>query len=109
MHLFLQHQLFFNNLVILYVALIGYGIVGKISTNPVLIAVVADNAPKNALGTSFSVYHFIGMTASILAPYMTGFLTDVTGSMAIGFLYRRILTTHRFYSIIIAQRERENQ
>lgn len=70
---------------ILYVALIGYGIVGKISTNPVLIAVVADNALKNALGTSFSVYHFIGMTASILAPYMTGFLTDVTGSMAIGF------------------------
>lgn len=75
----------FNNMWILYLALIGYGIVGKISTNPVLIAVVADNAPKNALGTSFSVYNFIGMTASILAPYLTGYLTDITGEMATGF------------------------
>jgi MFS family permease len=75
----------FDNIWILYLALIGYGIVGKISTNPVLIAVVADNAPKNALGTSFSVYNFIGMTASILAPYLTGYLTDMTGKMATGF------------------------
>lgn len=75
----------FDHLWILYIALIGYGIVGKISTNPVLIAVVADNAPKNALSTSFSVYNFIGMTASILAPYVTGYLTDLTGAMATGF------------------------
>lgn len=75
----------FDNIWILYLALIGYGIVGKISTNPVLTAVVADNAPKNALGTSFSVYNFIGMTASILAPYLTGYLTDMTGKMATGF------------------------
>ena len=39
----------FENIWILYLALIGYGIVGKISTNPVLIAVVADNAPKMRL------------------------------------------------------------
>lgn len=75
----------FDHLWILYIALIGYGIVGKISTNPVLIAVVADNAPKNALSTSFSVYNFIGMNASILAPYVTGYLTDLTGAMATGF------------------------
>ncbi|QLK85786.1 MFS transporter [Staphylococcus sp. 17KM0847] len=82
---------FFDNLAILYIALIGYGIVGKISTNPVLIAVVADNAPRNALGTSFSVYNFIGMSASILAPYITGFLTDLTGSMAVGFYLAALL------------------
>lgn len=75
----------FNNLWVLYIALIGYGVVGKISTNPVLIAVVSANAPKHALSTSFSVYNFIGMTASILAPYLTGYLTDLTGKMATGF------------------------
>ncbi|MGX0713475.1 MFS family permease [Staphylococcus simulans] len=89
--IFTESIVFFDNLVILYIALIGYGIVGKISTNPVLIAVVADNAPKSALGTSFSVYNFIGMTASILAPYITGFLTDLTGSMAIGFYLAALL------------------
>lgn len=89
--IFTASIVFFDNLVILYIALIGYGIVGKISTNPVLIAVVADNAPKSALGTLFSVYNFIGMTASILAPYITGFLTDLTGSMAIGFYLAALL------------------
>lgn len=89
--IFTASIVFFDNLIILYIALIGYGIVGKISTNPVLIAVVADNAPRSALGTSFSVYNFIGMTASILAPYVTGFLTDVTGSMAIGFYLAAVL------------------
>lgn len=89
--IFTASIVFFDNLVILYIALIGYGIVGKISTNPVLIAVVADNAPKSALDTSFSVYNFIGMTASILAPYITGFLTDLTGSMAIGFYLAALL------------------
>lgn len=47
-------------------ALILYGIVGKISTNPVLVAVVADNSPRHALGTSFGVYNCIGMLGSVL-------------------------------------------
>ncbi|CAL28951.1 MFS transporter [Staphylococcus carnosus] len=99
---------FFDNLAILYIALIGYGIVGKISTNPVLIAVVSDNAPKSALGTSFSVYNFIGMTASILAPYITGFLTDLTGSMAIGFYLAAALLVVGFI-VAILLKENKNQ
>ena len=78
---------FFDSMTVLYVALIGYGIFGKISTNPVLVAVIADNAPKNAYSTSFGVYNFIGMCGSILAPYITGFLTDVTGSLNTGFYF----------------------
>ncbi|MDY0393297.1 MFS transporter [Virgibacillus halophilus] len=77
----------FDNMYVLYAALIGYGIFGKISTNPVLVAVVADNAPKNAYSTSFGVYNFIGMCGSILAPYITGFLTDITGSLNMGFYF----------------------
>ncbi len=78
---------FFDSMAVLYAALIGYGIFGKISTNPVLVAVIADNAPKNAYSTSFGVYNFIGMCGSILAPYITGFLTDVTGSLNTGFYF----------------------
>ncbi|MBY0121241.1 MFS transporter [Bacillus sp. S/N-304-OC-R1] len=78
---------FFHSMTVLYIALIGYGIFGKISTNPVLVAVIADNAPKHAYSTSFGVYNFIGMCGSILAPYITGFLTDVTGSLNTGFYF----------------------
>lgn len=78
---------FFDSMTVLYIALIGYGIFGKISTNPVLVAVIADNAPKHAYSTSFGVYNFIGMCGSILAPYITGFLTDVTGSLNTGFYF----------------------
>ncbi|MBD7907662.1 MFS transporter [Sporosarcina gallistercoris] len=81
----------FDNMYVLYAALIGYGIFGKISTNPVLVAVVADNAPKNAYGTSFGIYNFIGMCGSILAPYITGFLADVTGNLDMGFYFAGFL------------------
>lgn len=81
----------FDNMYVLYAALIGYGIFGKISTNPVLVAVVADNAPKNAYGTSFGIYNFIGMLGSILAPYITGFLADVTGNLDMGFYFAGFL------------------
>ncbi|MEQ4987952.1 MFS transporter [Proteus vulgaris] len=72
-------------------ALILYGIVGKISTNPVLVAVVADNSPRHALGTSFGVYNCIGMLGSVFAPTLTGFLSDKTGSMDSGFYFAAIL------------------
>jgi sugar phosphate permease len=78
---------FFDSMAVLYAALIGYGIFGKISTNPVLVAVIADNAPKHAYSTSFGVYNFIGMCGSILAPYITGYLTDITGSLNTGFYF----------------------
>jgi len=76
---------FFKSMTIVYIALILYGIFGKISINPILVAVVADNAPKQSYSTAFSVYNFLGMSASILAPYITGYLADKTGSLASGF------------------------
>ncbi|VDG99052.1 D-glucarate permease [Lysinibacillus sphaericus] len=82
---------FFESMTMVYIALILYGIFGKISTNPILVAVVADNAPKQAYSTAFSVYNFLGMSASILAPYITGFLADKTGSLASGFYLAAIL------------------
>lgn len=70
---------------VLVIALIVYGIVGKISTNPVLVAVVAESAPKSTLSSSFGVYNCLGMIGSILAPYMTGWIKDATGSYDLSF------------------------
>ncbi|WP_217587220.1 MFS transporter [Lentibacillus saliphilus] len=99
----------FDSMTVLYIALIGYGIFGKISTNPVLVAVVADNAPKHAYSTAFGVYNFIGMCGSILAPYITGFLTDITGSLNTGFYFAAgLLVIGTIASMFINEDNRPN-
>lgn len=79
-----------------YAVLIGvlvlYGFIGKISLNPVLIALVADNVPKTALSTAFSLYNCIGMSASICAPYITGLISDNSGSLNNGFYFAALIT-----------------
>ncbi|MFD3271361.1 MFS transporter [Paenibacillus dendritiformis] len=97
----------FDNMWVLYMALIGYGIFGKISTNPVLVAVVADNAPKHALSTAFGLYNFIGMCGSILAPYITGFLTDVTGSLNAGFYFAGFLLVIGTVSVLFIKEDKK--
>lgn len=78
--------------VMLIVVLILYGFIGKISLNPVLVALVADNAPKASLSTAFGLYNFFGMASSIVAPIMTGFLADKTGSLNTGFYCAAVIT-----------------
>ncbi|MDI5788648.1 MFS transporter [Bacillus licheniformis] len=55
---------YFDSLPILYMTLIVYGIVGKLALTR-LIAVVANNAPKQSLSTAFGFYNFVGMLGSI--------------------------------------------
>lgn len=55
------------------------------------MAVVADNSPRHALGTSFGVYNCIGMLGSVFAPTLTGFLSDKNRSMDSGFYFAAIL------------------
>ena len=50
-----------------------------------MVTFVTKHAPKAALGTTLSAYNFIGMSGSILAPYVTGYLADTAGSMQVGF------------------------
>lgn len=67
------------------VALIAYGFFGKVALDPVLLTTVAENTPKEALSIAYSLYNFIGMLSSIIAPLITGFLADRSGTMATGF------------------------
>lgn len=88
-------------------ALIGvlvlYGFIGKISLNPVLIALVADNAPRAALSTAFGLYNFFGMAASIFAPYITGFIADSTGSLNAGFYFAAAITVVGFIAMLFVK------
>ncbi|WP_438832123.1 MFS transporter [Streptococcus pluranimalium] len=76
---------------LLIAGLILYGLTGKLALDPILISYVNAHAPKGSLSTTLSAYNFIGMSGSILAPYVTGYLADQVGSMQIGFYLAAIL------------------
>ena len=58
---------------------------GKLATDPLAIALIADNSPRNQLSTAFGIFNFVGMSSAIVAPYATGLLRDITGSWNSGF------------------------
>ncbi len=69
----------------LFWALILYGLVGKLALDPILVAYVADRVPKHAYSRAYAILNFAGMSSSIAAPYITGFLADRLGSLISGF------------------------
>lgn len=84
-------------------ALICYGLTGKLALDPVLIAFVADNAPKELYGTAFGVYNFVAMSSTIFAPYLTGYLADRIGSMEIGFYFSAGLLVISVFALAFAR------
>ena len=69
----------------LLISLVLYGLLGKLAVDPIMISFVADNAPKKGYGTSFGVFNFFGMSSSVIAPFLTGVISDQTGSKVMGF------------------------
>ena len=69
----------------LLISLILYGLLGKLAVDPIMISFIADNAPKKGYGTSFGVFNFFGMSSSVIAPFLTGVISDSTGSKVMGF------------------------
>ncbi|MFO1446434.1 MFS transporter [Bacillus sp. Bva_UNVM-123] len=86
--------------------LILYGLTGKLALDPVLISFVSKNAPQEGYSTVFGLYNFIGMSSSIIAPYVTGYLSDKTGSMQSGFFLAMILLLIGFVAMLFAKEER---
>ncbi|MCQ9209321.1 MFS transporter [Granulicatella seriolae] len=82
---------FVQDRTLLITVLVLYGLTGKLALDPIVVTYVTRNAPVGALGTTLSAYNFIGMSGSILAPYVTGFLADTLGSMQVGFYLASIL------------------
>lgn len=76
---------FTTNRTILMIALVTYGLTGKLAIDPIILAFVTRRAGNTKLSTTLSAYNFIGMSGSILAPYITGWLSDTVGTMTIGF------------------------
>jgi MFS family permease len=82
---------FVTNKTLLILVLVLYGLTGKLALDPILVSYVTKNAQKGSLGTTLSVYNFVGMSGSILAPYVTGWISDSLGSMKVGFYLAAVL------------------
>jgi len=64
--------------------LVAYGIVGKSSWDPIAVAWAGNHAAaidKDAMGTAMGIFNFIGMMSAVVAPIITGYLKDITGSL----------------------------
>ncbi|MFE7084023.1 MFS transporter [Priestia megaterium] len=82
---------YIQNIPLMIGALVVYGLFGKIALDPILISTVSESVPKEIYGRAFSLYNFIGMLSSIIAPFVAGYLADITGKMAAGFYSAVIL------------------
>ncbi|BCN24909.1 MFS transporter [Vibrio alfacsensis] len=69
----------------LMLCLVIYGFLGKMALDPILIAFVTERVPTARLARALAIFNLSGMSSSIIAPPITGFISDVTGSKAIGF------------------------
>lgn len=75
----------------LIMSLIVYGIVGKVTLDPIMIAFVADSTPKESYSTTFGIFNFFGMLSSIVAPTIAGIASEITGTMQSVFFLSSIL------------------
>lgn len=74
-----------TNASLLVVGIVLYGFVGKLAVEPIIISWLSQFASGGSVATMYGVFNFFGMTSSILAPTVTGTISDVTGSKVLGF------------------------
>ncbi|MGG5311659.1 major facilitator family transporter [Enterococcus sp. DIV2381] len=100
---------FVTDRTLLITVLILYGLTGKLALDPIMVTFVTKHAPRAALGTTLSAYNFIGMSGSILAPYVTGYLADTSGSMQVGFYLSCVLLIIGLILFAILAKEEHKQ
>ncbi|MGM0216578.1 MFS transporter [Enterococcus sp. AZ109] len=75
----------------LMIGLIMYGFLGKLAVEPIIISWLGENAPTVGIGTTLGVFNFFGMMSSVIAPTLTGSISDTTGSKVMGFYIAVVL------------------
>jgi len=76
-----------SSLLMVIVAIAIYGIVGKLTLDPLVIAWIGEAIKEEQIGASLSLLNVAAMSSSILAPIITGLLADFTGGLAEGFYF----------------------
>ena len=72
----------------LIAVLICYGLVGKLTWDPIAVSWVGDHVSATkpqAMGSAVALFNFCGMSSAIVAPIISGWLKDLTGSLQTSF------------------------
>ena len=72
----------------LALSLMAFGALGKPAVEPIMLAWLGDRVARvkpEAMGSTMGMVNFIGQISGVIAPVLTGWIRDVTGSLAGGF------------------------
>ncbi|HSB68941.1 MAG TPA: MFS transporter [Candidatus Methylomirabilis sp.] len=72
----------------IFAALMAYGVVGKLAWDPVAIAWLGDHVAQSrpeAVGAAVALFSFTSVLSAVVGPPLTGWIKDLTGSLAGGF------------------------
>ena len=70
---------------LLVIGIVLYGFFGKLAVEPIIISWLSGFASGGSVATMYGVFNFFGMTSSVIAPAVTGAISDATGSKILGF------------------------
>jgi MFS family permease len=70
---------------LLSLALAVYGATGKLVMDITLVATVGDNSPPEKRSATLAIFNFSGAFAMVVAPAVTGFIAQLTGSFDVSF------------------------
>ncbi|HUK28188.1 MAG TPA: MFS transporter [Candidatus Acidoferrales bacterium] len=76
---------FTQNLLVFMIAIVVYGIVGKLTLDPLVVAWTGEVVSSTSLGLALALLNVFAMGSSILAPVITGVLADASGTLSYGF------------------------
>jgi MFS family permease len=92
---------------LLMAGLIIYGLLGKLAVDPILISHVIDHAPKKRTATHLTTFNFFGMSSSVVAPLVTGLISDTFHSKAGGFyLAMALLLVATLFFLLVNNKKR---
>lgn len=76
---------------LLLVALVAYGLTGKLVADPLLVAHLADITDPPAYSMTYGLFNFAGMSASVVAPLAGALIGEVAGDIAPAFVVAAVL------------------
>lgn len=68
-----------------------YGLCGKQAIDPLVVPHISGYIPEGKRSTGLGIFNFFGMSGSVLAPSITGYVEDIYGSKIYGFYIAGIL------------------
>lgn len=85
-------------------ALVIYGLVGKLALDPVILSWVGDRVlatQPQAMGAAVGIFSFSAMSSAVIAPVVSGWLKDMTGSLVAAFyLGAGIVLAGVFFAVV---------